>query len=205
MSVFANTGQDCCARSRVFVERKIFEPFVEGFVAATKKLIVGDPAKAETQLGPLVSAGQRTTVEEYLSDARAHGTRFACGGGRPPGKGYYLQPTVLLGTDKADRCWREEIFGPVVCVVPFDDEAQMLQEVNASPYGLSGSLWTNDLRRALRVARAVESGVLSVNSHSSVHVEAPFGGFKRSGLGRDLGMTAMEGFTELKNVYIAES
>jgi acyl-CoA reductase-like NAD-dependent aldehyde dehydrogenase len=107
--------------------------------------------------------------------------------------------------DKNDRCWREEIFGPVVCLSPFTDEAQMLREVNASPYGLSGSLWTNDLRRALRVARAVESGVLSVNSHSSVHVEAPFGGFKRSGLGRDLGMTAMEGYTELKNVYIAES
>jgi acyl-CoA reductase-like NAD-dependent aldehyde dehydrogenase len=205
MSVFANTGQDCCARSRVFVERKIYEPFVEGFVAATKKLVVGDPSRPETQLGPLVSAGQRATVEEFLADARTRGTTFACGGERPPGRGYYLQPTVLLGADKADRCWREEIFGPVVCIVPFEDEAQMVRDVNASPYGLSGSLWTNDLRRALRVARAIESGVVSVNSHSSVHVEAPFGGFKRSGLGRDLGMTAMEGFTELKNVYIAES
>jgi len=204
MSVFANTGQDCCARSRVFVERNIFEPFVEKFVVATKKLVVGDPAKAETQLGPLVSAGQRETVEEYLSDARARGNHFACGGGRSAGKGYYLEPTVLLGVNKTERCWREEIFGPVVCIVPFEDEVRMLQEVNASPYGLSGSLWTNDLRRALRVARAIESGVLSVNSHSSVHVEAPFGGFKRSGLGRDLGMTAMEGYTELKNVYIAE-
>jgi betaine-aldehyde dehydrogenase len=205
MSVFANTGQDCCARSRVFVERAVFEPFVERFVAATKKLLVGDPAKTETQLGPLVSAGQRTTVEDYLSDARAHGSKFACGGERLPGKGYFLRPAILLGVDKAERCWREEIFGPVVCIAPFDDESQMLRDVNASPYGLSGSLWTNDLRRALRVARAVESGVLSVNSHSSVHVEAPFGGFKRSGLGRDLGMTAMEGYTELKNVYIAES
>jgi betaine-aldehyde dehydrogenase len=205
MSVFANTGQDCCARSRVFIEKKIFEPFVEGFVAATKKLVVGDPSKEATQLGPMVSAGQRATVEEYLSDAKAHGSKFACGGGRLPGKGFYLEPTVLLGVEKTDRCWREEIFGPVVCLTPFDDEAQMLQEVNASHYGLSGSVWTNDLRRALRVARAVESGVLSINSHSSVHVEAPFGGFKRSGLGRDLGMTAMEGFTELKNVYIAES
>jgi betaine-aldehyde dehydrogenase len=205
MSVFANTGQDCCARSRVFVERAVFEPFVERFVAATKKLLVGDPAKTETQLGPLVSAGQRTTVEDYLSDARAHGSKFACGGERLPGKGYFLRPAILLGVDKAERCWREEIFGPVVCIAPFDDESQMLRDVNASPYGLSGSLWTNDLRRALRVARAVESGVLSVNSHSSVHVEAPFGGFKRSGLGRDLGMTAMEGYTELKNVYIPES
>jgi len=204
MSVFANTGQDCCARSRVFVERSIFEPFVEKFVAATKKLVVGDPSRPETQLGPLVSAGQRGSVEEYLADARARGSKFACGGGRLHAKGYYLEPTVLLDVGKDDRCWREEIFGPVVAITPFDDEAQMIRDVNASPYGLSGSLWTNDLRRALRVAKAVESGVLSVNSHSSVHVEAPFGGFKTSGIGRDLGMNAMEGYTELKNVYVAE-
>jgi acyl-CoA reductase-like NAD-dependent aldehyde dehydrogenase len=204
MSVFANTGQDCCARSRVFVERGIFEPFVERFVSATRKLIVGDPADPKTQLGPLVTQAQRDTVEEYLADARARGSRFACGGGRPLPRGYYLEPTVLLGVGESDRCWREEIFGPVVAIVPFDDEARMLQAVNASPYGLSGSLWTNDLRRALRVAKAIESGVLSVNSHSSVHVEAPFGGFKQSGLGRDLGMAAMEGYTELKNVYVAD-
>src|SRR5207249_4712907 len=204
MSVFANTGQDCCARSRVFVERAIYEPFVEQFVAAAKQLIVGDPSKTETQLGPLVSSGQRGTVEEYLADARSQRSKFACGGGRPHSKGYYLEPTVLLDVKKSDRCWREEIFGPVVCVTPFDDEAQMLREVNASPYGLSASLWTNDLRRALRVAKAVESGVLSVNSHSSVHAEAPFGGFKQSGIGRDLGMAAMDGYTELKNVYVAE-
>jgi betaine-aldehyde dehydrogenase len=203
MSVFANTGQDCCARSRVFVERSVFDGFVEKFVAATKKLVVGDPAKPETQLGPLVSAAQRATVEEFLADARARGSHFACGGARPHPKGYYLEPTVLLDVGKADRCWREEIFGPVVCVAPFDDEEQMIRDVNASPYGLSGSLWTNDLRRALRVARRIESGVLSVNSHSSVHVEAPFGGFKQSGIGRDLGMAAMEGYTELKNIYVA--
>src|SRR5881397_285936 len=204
LSVFANTGQDCCARSRVFVERGIYEPFVEQFVAATRKLIVGDPAKTKTQLGPVVSSGQRATVEEFLADARKRGSRFACGGDRPRVKGYYLEPTVLLNVGKDDRCWREEIFGPVVCVTPFDDETQMLRDVNASPYGLSGSLWTNDLRRALRVARRVESGVLSVNSHSSVHAEAPFGGFKQSGLGRDLGMAAMDGYTELKNVYVGE-
>src|SRR5262249_59012904 len=127
-----------------------------------------------------------------------------CGGGRPHQRGFYLEPTVLLDVDKSGRCWREEIFGPVAAVTPFDDEEAMLREVNASPYGLSGSLWTNDLRRALRVARRVESGVLSVNSHSSVHVEAPFGGFKQSGLGRDLGMGAMEGYTEVKNVYVSE-
>jgi len=203
MSVFANTGQDCCARSRVFVERSIFDGFVEKFISATKKLVVGDPARPETQLGPLVSAGQRATVEEYLADARACGSKFACGGGRPHPKGCYLEPTVLLEVGKSDRCWREEIFGPVVCITPFDDEEQMIRDVNASPYGLSGSLWTNGLRRALRVARRIESGVLSVNSHSSVHVEAPFGGFKQSGIGRDLGMNAMEGYTELKNIYVA--
>jgi betaine-aldehyde dehydrogenase len=202
MSVFANTGQDCCARSRLFVERSIYEPFVERFTAATKKLVVGDPAKAETQLGPLVSASQRNSVEEYLADARKQRSKFATGGNRPSGKGYFLEPIVLLNVAKADRCWREEIFGPVVCVTPFDDEDQMIHDVNASPYGLSGSLWTNDLRRALRVARRVESGVLSVNSHSSVHIEAPFGGYKQSGIGRDLGMAAMDGYTELKNIYV---
>jgi betaine-aldehyde dehydrogenase len=204
LSVFANTGQDCCARSRVFVERSIYEPFVERFVAATSRLIVGDPTQPQTQLGPLVSADQRAMVEEFLADARAAGSRFVCGGERLGPRGYYLQPTVLAEVRPSDRCWREEIFGPVVCVTPFDDESAMIAAVNASPYGLSGSLWTNDLRRALRVARAVQSGVLSVNSHSSVHVEAPFGGFKQSGLGRDLGMTALEGYTELKNVYVAE-
>lgn len=204
MSVFANTGQDCCARSRVFVEQSIYEPFVERFVAATKKLIVGDPTQDATQLGPLVSASQRASVEDFLTDARKQGTHLACGGNRPRAKGFYLEPTVLLDVDKSTRCWREEIFGPVVCIVPFDDEAQMLRDVNASPYGLSGSIWTNDIRRALRVARAVQSGVLSINSHSSVHVEAPFGGYKQSGLGRDLGMATMEGYTELKNIYVAE-
>ena len=204
MSVFANTGQDCCARSRVFVERPVFGAFVESFVAATRALAVGDPGDPKTQLGPLVSAQHRASVEEYLADARSRGSTFAAGGGRPRPEGFYLEPTVLLDVRPADRCWREEIFGPVVCIVPFDDEASMIREVNASPYGLSGSLWTNDLKRALRVARLVESGVISINSHSSVHVEAPFGGFKQSGIGRDLGMSAMEGYTELKNVYIAD-
>lgn len=204
MSVFANTGQDCCARSRVFVEKSIYEEFVSRFIEATQKLKIGDPTQTETQLGPLVSAEQRKTVEEFLNDARSRGTRFACGGDRPSGPGYYLRPAVLLNPGREDRCWKEEIFGPVVAIVPFEDETAMLREVNASPYGLSGSIWTNDLRRALRVSRLVQSGVLSVNSHSSVHVEAPFGGFKTSGIGRDLGMGAMEGFTELKNIYLAD-
>jgi betaine-aldehyde dehydrogenase len=206
MSVFANTGQDCCARSRVFVERPVFDRFVERFVEATRRIVVGDPTDERTQVGPLVSKGQRETVEGYIKSVSPSRHRFACGGGRPRDahKGYYLDLTVVLGCEPADRIWREEVFGPVVCVRPFDDEQQMLREVNDSPYGLSGSLWTNDLKRALRVARRVESGVLSVNSHSSVHVEAPFGGFKQSGLGRDLGMAAMDGYTELKNVYVAD-
>jgi betaine-aldehyde dehydrogenase len=204
MSVFANTGQDCCARSRVFVERPVYEEFVERFVQATRQIVVGDPAKPETQAGPLVSQQQRESVEEFLETVKTPRHKVVCGGDRPAHRGFYLNPAVVLGCETSDRIWREEVFGPVVCIRPFDDENAMLAEVNASPYGLSGSLWTNNLKRALRVARRVESGVLSVNSHSSVHVEAPFGGFKQSGLGRDLGMAAMEGYTELKNVYVAE-
>jgi betaine-aldehyde dehydrogenase len=204
MSVFANTGQDCCARSRIFVERAVFDEFVERFAEATSKLFVGDPAKAETQVGPMVSAQQRRTVQDYVATVQ-DGRHKILGSDRAnlPTKGFYLPPLVVLGCEPDERIWREEVFGPVVCVRPFEREEEMLVEVNASPYGLSGSLWTNDLTRALRVARKVESGVLSVNSHSSVHVETPFGGFKQSGFGRDHGMKAMESFTELKNVYIA--
>ena len=201
MSVFANTGQDCCARSRVFVERSIFDRFVEKFVETTRALKVGEPSNADTQIGPLVSRQQRETVEGYLATAKG---RDIVGGDRPDGPGYFVRPAVVLGCEPSDPVWREEIFGPVVCIRPFDDEEAMLREVNDSPYGLSGSIWTNDLKRALRVARRVESGVLSLNSHSSVHVEAPFGGFKQSGIGRDLGMNALEGYTELKNIYVSE-
>ncbi len=201
MSVFANTGQDCCARSRIFVERSVFEEFVEKFIAATKALVVGSPALPETQIGPLVSAAQRETAERFLNEC---GRRIATGGDRPAGPGYFLKPAVVLDCEPTDRICREEIFGPVVCIRPFDDEAAMLREVNDSPYGLSASLWTNDLKRAHRVARRIDSGVISINSHSSVHVEAPFGGFKQSGMGRDLGLAAMEGYTELKNIYLAD-
>jgi betaine-aldehyde dehydrogenase len=204
MSVFANCGQDCCARSRVFVEAKVFDHFVERFVSATSQLRVAEPALDTTQVGPLVSAAQRDLSEQFVEESRKGGRRIACGGGRPARRGFFLEPTVLLDVEPSDRVWREEVFGPVVCIRPFEDEEQMLREVNASPYGLSGSIWTNDLKRALRVARRVESGVLSINSHSSVHVEAPFGGFKQSGLGRDLGMAALEGYTELKNIYVAD-
>lgn len=203
-SVFANTGQDCCARSRVFVERKVYAEFVERFVAATKALVVDDPAKDSTVIGPMVSQGQRESVERYIAGAREGGLKIACGGGRLFERGAFLQPTVICEPALGDRVWREEIFGPVACIRPFDSEEQMIEEVNDTPYGLSGTIWTNDLRRALRVTRLVESGVLSVNCNNSVHVEAPFGGFKQSGLGRDLGMAALEGYTELKNVYISE-
>jgi betaine-aldehyde dehydrogenase len=203
MSVMANAGQDCCARSRLFVERPIYDQYLERFAAAAKKIIVGDPADERTQIGPLVSAKQRDRVESFLDDARKNNATFVLGGGRLPRKGYFLEPTLLADVNNTDRCWREEIFGPVVCIRPFDDEAAMLREVNDSPYGLSGSIWTNDIRRAIRVARQVQSGVLSINSNSSVFIEAPFGGYKQSGLGRDLGMSAMEGYTELKNIYVA--
>lgn len=203
MSVFANTGQDCCARSRMLVEESVFDKFVELFTAATKAVKVGDPMKDETQVGPMVSTQQRGRVEEFIDGARKS-RRQIVGGERPMPRGAYLAPAIVLGAETNDAIWREEVFGPVVCIRSFRDEATMIEEVNASPYGLSGSLWTNDLKRAIRVARLVESGVLSVNSHSSVHVEAPFGGFKQSGLGRDLGMQALEGYTELKNIYIAD-
>jgi acyl-CoA reductase-like NAD-dependent aldehyde dehydrogenase len=204
MSVFANTGQDCCARSRIFVERPVYDKFVELFIQATKKIVIDDPMKPETQVGPLVSAGQRETVEAYLKTVVSPERNILCGGDRPARKGFYLNPAVVVGCQTSDRVWREEIFGPVVCIRPFDREEEMLAEVNDTPYGLSGSLWTSNLARALRVSRRVESGVLSVNCHNSLHLEAPFGGFKQSGLGRDLGMTALEGYTELKNIYIAE-
>jgi betaine-aldehyde dehydrogenase len=204
MSVFANAGQDCCARSRVFVERRIFKKFVDVFVETTAALKVGDPALSTTQVGPLVSPQQREVVEGFLAGAKRSRRQCLCGGQRLFKKGYFLSPAVVLGCETSDEIWRQEVFGPVVCLRAFTNEESMLGEVNDTPYGLSGSLWTRDLQRALRVARRIESGVLSINSHSSVHLEAPFGGFKQSGLGRDLGMAAMESYTELKNVYVAE-
>jgi acyl-CoA reductase-like NAD-dependent aldehyde dehydrogenase len=203
LAVFDNTGQDCCARSRILVERSAYQQFLERFIEATRKLRVGDPADESTELGPLVSSAQRESVEQFIGNAREQGSTISCGGGRRGSRGYFLEPTIITGVETGDLCWREEIFGPVACVRPFDAEAEMIREVNASPYGLSGSIWTRDIDRALRVARQVESGVLSINGHNSVHVEAPFGGYKQSGLGRDLGLAALESCTELKNIYIA--
>ena len=202
MSVFANTGQDCCARSRMFVEQSVFDEFVNHFVEATCALKIGDPTLDDTQVGPMISATQREIAESFLAEAKDGGRTIRIGGDRPAEKGFYMNPAVVTGVETGDRAWREEIFGPVVCIRPFTNENDMLSEVNDTNYGLSGSVWSNDLNRALRVAQRVESGVISINSHSSVHTEAPFGGFKRSGLGRDLGMSAMEACTEVKNIYV---
>ncbi len=200
--VFDNAGQDCCARSRVLVEASVFDRFVEAFVDHTRRLVVGDPLESGTQMGPLISAGQRERVEQYVALARQEGGRVLTGGERPRPRGYYLEPTIVAGLEHTARTCQEEIFGPVAAVIPFRDETEAIELANGTCYGLSASLWTRDIDRALRVARAVETGVLSVNTNSSVYQEAPFGGFKQSGFGRDLGMEAMRLYTEVKNVFI---
>ncbi|MCB0930563.1 MAG: aldehyde dehydrogenase [Mycobacterium sp.] len=196
--VFDNAGQDCCARSRILVQRSVFDRFMELLEPAVKGVVVGDPVNRETEMGPLVSRKHFESVAAYVPDEAPVAFR----GCAPTGPGYWFPPTVLTpGRD--DRTATEEIFGPVVAVLPFDDEADAIALANATDYGLSGSIWTDNLSRALRVSRAVESGNLSVNSHSSVRYSTPFGGFKRSGLGRELGPDAPEHFTETKNVFIA--
>jgi len=203
MSVFANTGQDCCARSRVLVEKPVYDQFLKAFVEATESIKIGDPLSDSTQVGPMVSARQRENVEKYIDLAKQEGGQILCGDKRPQEPGYYLAPTVVDGLDSSARVCQEEIFGPVACVIPFESEREAIELANDTKYGLSGSLWTTNLERTMRVARAVRTGVLSVNTNSSVYVEAPFGGFKRSGFGRDLGMEAMQLYTEVKNVFIS--
>jgi betaine-aldehyde dehydrogenase len=205
-SVFDNCGQDCCARSRIFVERSVHEQVVELFAAATRKVKVGDPTDEATEVGTLVSFKQRDRVKDYIEIGLGEGANLVVGGTAPEDEalagGAYLMPAVFDGATNDMRIAREEIFGPVVTVIPFDNEAEAIRLANATPYGLSGSVWSRDIGKALRTAKGIQAGVLSINSNSSVHTEAPFGGYKMSGIGRELGMSAIELYTEVKNIFI---
>lgn len=196
--VFGNCGQDCCARSRVFVQRLVLEAFLEHLERAVGSLRVGDPTSEATQIGPLISNRQRERVSEYVD-----GATVAFQGHAPTGPGFWFPPTVLFPIADEDRAAREEIFGPVVAILPFDEESEAVERANDTSYGLAGSIWTRDGARALRVARRLEAGALAINSYTSVRITTPFGGFKQSGVGRELGPHALENYTEIKNVYFA--
>jgi acyl-CoA reductase-like NAD-dependent aldehyde dehydrogenase len=195
-SVFDNAGQDCCARSRILVQRTVYDRFLELLVAATESVRVGDPSDESTEMGPLVSAAHRETVASFVDGAPTFRGEI------PDGPGYWY-PCTLVEASNDDRVAREEVFGPVAAVIPFEDEADAIRISNDTPYGLSGSIWTRDGARALRVVRATEAGVLSVNANTSVRVQTPFGGFKQSGFGRELGMHALDGYSEVKSVFIS--
>jgi acyl-CoA reductase-like NAD-dependent aldehyde dehydrogenase len=196
-AVFGNAGQDCCARSRILVERGALEEFMAALAPAVESIRVGEPLEEATRMGPLISAGQRDAVASFVPDDAPVAIR----GSVPEGPGYWFAPTVLAPVANTDRAAREEIFGPVACVIPFADEEEAVRLANETIYGLSGSVWTRDGARAMRVARAIETGVVSVNSNTSVRVNTPFGGFKQSGVGRELGPDALDHYTDVKNVY----
>jgi acyl-CoA reductase-like NAD-dependent aldehyde dehydrogenase len=197
--VFGNAGQDCCARSRILVERSVLDRFLELMEAAVSRMTVGDPLDEGTEMGPLISADQLETVSSYAGDDAP----IAFRGSAPDGPGFWFPPTVLSPVSNDDRAAREEIFGPIASVIPFEGEAEAVRIANDTPYGLSGSIWTRDGAKALRVSRAIETGVLSINSNLSVRVSTPFGGFKQSGVGRELGPHALDAYTEVKNVFYA--
>jgi acyl-CoA reductase-like NAD-dependent aldehyde dehydrogenase len=198
-AVFDNAGQDCCARSRILVERSAYDEFLEALRTSVSGMRVLDPADESSEMGPLISAHQKETVQGFIDEVEVAFT-----GSAPEGDGFWVPPTVVLADSADQRIWREEVFGPVVAVMPFDDEEQAVALANDSDYGLSGSIYTRDLGRALRVSRRIEAGNLSVNSHSSVRYWTPFGGYKQSGLGRELGPDAPNAFTEEKNVFISQ-
>jgi len=204
MSFLDNAGQDCCARSRILVQRNVFDRFMELFEQAVKGVVVADPSRDSSQMGPLISADQRETVRSFVENS-AEKVDVAFRGKAPGGEGFWYPATVVLARSNTERVWREEIFGPVVAVLPFDDEADAIAKANDTRYGLSGSIWTRDVGRAIRVSRGIQAGSLSVNSHSSVRYSTPFGGFKQSGIGRELGPDALDAFTDVKNVFISTS